>query len=695
MEHGVKPGGHYRFGYHSGCRHIPDYPSLYTRIIPAARRGNDEREIRMHASLRILVRYIAPAILILAATTGVSNAANSWASGTVTGGRGLLNIEAARTYGEGMLVFSPMIMSMEKKTWFQIAPGQYRYATDKPSVFSLPLTIGLTNEIDVTAAIFGYHDARPLIDMQNAALGYGLPLSQVGATYLGVKIRLPLPIDSRYQVAGRIGAFLDTSREELDGFNYFWTRKGTTIESSIYETVDLTSFLSMYLEQGYVISASPIYDDQIVGSIGVRTWIKNRLALGVEVNNRTFLGVSPQSALYALAHPGAYTGADGTAGTASFLRDSKADMMRDHLVVAPSLALRLSRFLSLGAGVNINIADQVSPKEKYQYVAGLTFSGDVRSMFDTDRDGVRNNLDREIRTSRGYPVDRFGVSLDSDGDGVPDGRDRQPDTPRGAMIDAEGRGVDSDDDGVYDGLDMEPETPHGSPVDRFGVALDDDHDGIPNDRDLEPATRPGSVVNAHGVSRDSDGDGVPDGIDVEPGTRRGVKVNSVGASLDTDEDGVPDGIDEEPNTPKGVLVDKKGRALVKQEIGLLSEGVLKLSTLTFKPSATTLDQDAVRALDEIGRLLIKYPTLRIQIEGHADDTNNPETNFRISRDRARTTLEYLLKRFPSLGRERFRTVGFGANKPPADAVQDARKGNRRVDFVVINRGELLRVISDN
>ena len=567
---------------------------------------------------RAVLRCFIPTLIIFMAAAGNSFAINPWSTGTVTGGRGMLNTESARTYGEGMLVFSPMMLSMEKRTWFQFSPGQYLYTTDKPSVYTFPLTVGLTDEIDLTAAVFGYHDARSLLDKRNVSLGYGLPVSQVGATYLGVKIRLPFPIDSKYQIAGRIGAFLDTSHDELDGLNYFWSRKGTTIESSIYETIDLTPFLSMYLEQGYVISSSPIYDDQIVGSVGLRTWIKNRLALGVEINNRTFLGVSPQSALYAWAHPGTYSGGDNSSGTASFLRDSKADMIRDHLVIAPSAALRLGRFLSLCAGLNINIADQVTPREKYQYVAGLTFSGDIRSFFDTDKDGVRNNADREVRTTRGYPVDRFGVSLDSDGDGVPDGRDRQPDTPRGARIDAEGRGIDSDGDGVYDGLDMEPETPFGSPVDRFGIALDDDRDGIPNDRDKESATRPGAVVNVHGVSLDSDGDGVPDGIDVEPGTRHGVKVNSVGASLDTDEDGVPDGIDEEPNTPMGVLVDKKGRALVRQEIGLLSEGVLKLTTISFKPSSTTLDQNAVRSLDEIGRLLVRYPALRIQIEGHAE-----------------------------------------------------------------------------
>jgi OmpA-OmpF porin, OOP family len=102
------------------------------------------------------------------------------------------------------------------------------------------------------------------------------------------------------------------------------------------------------------------------------------------------------------------------------------------------------------------------------------------------------------------------------------------------------------------------------------------------------------------------------------------------------------------------------------------------------------------ALDETGKLLLKYPSLVIQIEGHTDDAGNPETNYRLSRERAKSVLEYLLRKFPSLGRDRLRSMGFGADKPIAsNATAEGRKMNRRVDFVVINRGELSRIRTEN
>jgi outer membrane protein OmpA-like peptidoglycan-associated protein len=615
-------------------------------------------------------------------------------STTAPGGRGLLFLQSARTYGQGMLVFGVKGIGMRKEASILTSPGSSYTAEDNPVIAAVPLTLGLTNEIDLNATLFAFHDSRSLVNNRKVALGYGTPRAGLGASYLGVKIRLPLPVKSRFQAAGKFGAFLDTSREELDGMNYFWTRKGTTIESSIYESYDLAPFLSLNLEQGYVISNSNLYDDQVIGGLGLQFFVKNRVALNLEVNNKTFLGVSPQSAFYAERHPWKYGGAGSS--VPSFLKDTHADVLRDYLVFSPSVSLRMARNLSIDLGANINLADQVSPKEKYQITAGVTVSGDIRALLDSDHDGIPNNIDRELHTPKGYPVDRNGAALDSDGDGVPDGRDRQLDTPRGSRTNENGVGIDSDEDGVYDGLDMEPATPYGSPVDRFGVALDDDHDGVPNDRDEEPATRYGAVVDFRGVAFDSDGDGVPDGIDVELNTAKGAKVDASGASLDTDGDGVPDGIDEEPNTPEGVLVDKKGRALVKQEIGFLNEGFIRLNSLRFGPASTSLEQDFASVLDEIGKLLLKYPTLVIQIEGHTDDSGNPETNYRLSRERAKSVLDYLLKRFPGLSRERFRVVGFGADKPVAsNATPEGRKENRRVDFVVINRSELLRIKINN
>lgn len=610
-------------------------------------------------------------------------------STTMTGGRGLLLMQSARTYGQGYLVFGLKGFSMENESSVRYAPGKYYQTHDKPLVAALPVSLGLTNEIDLTAAVFAFRDARSLLDNRDIAAGYGSPDQGIGASSLGVKIRLPLSPQSHLQIAGRFGASMDTSDRELDGMNYFWTRKGTSIESSIYETYDFSPSLSLNLEQGYVISGSRIYDDQLVGAAGLQLRLRNRVALNLEVNNRTFLGVSPQSAFHAAESASGIT--DANAASSSFLKDNRADFLRDYLVVAPSVVIRVNRFLSLDAGALFNLADQASPREKYQIAAGLTFYTDIRALLDSDDDGISNNRDAELHTPKGYPVDKRGAALDSDGDGVPDGRDMQPDTPHGAKTNFRGVGIDSDGDGIYDGLDMEPQTPRAAAVDRFGVALDDDRDGIPNDRDFEKNSLKGAIVDHNGRSLDSDGDGIPDGIDVEPQTPRGATVDALGASLDGDGDGVPDGIDEEANTPKGVLVDKKGRALIRQDTKLVNEGFIRLNTLHFEGTNLAPGPESVAVLDEIGQLLIKFPVLKIQIEGHTDDSGNPEKNYRISRDRARLVLEQLLKRFPGLRRDRFRVVGFGADKPLAsNATPDGRKANRRVDFVVINQSELLK-----
>jgi outer membrane protein OmpA-like peptidoglycan-associated protein len=606
-------------------------------------------------------------------------------STTYEGGLGLQYMQSARTFGKGTVVWGIRGITMDKESWVLSSSGTYVKKLDRPTILAVPLSFGLTDEIDMSSALFLFRDARSLKNIRDVTAGYGSPQQGIGATYLGVKIRIPFSMSSPVQVAGKFGAFMDTSQEELDGMNFRWTRKGTTIESSVYETFNFGHFLSLNLEQGYVKSDSKMYDDQVVGAAGLQLAMKNRVVMNLEVNNRTFLGAGPQSALNMA---GFFTTPSSLslANSPALQNDHSADFTKDFLVVSPSLALRVHRSLTLNLGANINIADQVKPKEKYQITFGMTLNTDIKSMIDSDGDGVYNYQDAEPNTPKGFKVDKRGVSLDTDGDGVPDGRDLQPDTPKSAVADADGVGIDTDEDGVYDGLDREPQTPRGAPVDKFGVELDDDHDGVPNDRDKELNTPKGAVIDKDGLALDDDGEGVPNGIDIEPDTPKGAKVNAQGASMDSDGDHVPDGIDIEPNTPKGVLVDKRGRGLIKQENSRVSEGIMRLNTIHFGPLSTGLTKESYPVLDEIGLLLQKYPTLQIQIEGHTDNSGDTEINFRLSRERARDALDYLLKKYPSLKRDRFRIVGYGSDKPiSSNTTAEGRRSNRRVEFHIIKR----------
>ncbi|MFC1651340.1 OmpA family protein [Candidatus Latescibacterota bacterium] len=640
---------------------------------------------------RFSLQYIVVITLIHSVSVTVSAQPNELSS-AIEGGRGLMYMQSARTYGKGAIITGAKGLVMSRKSTVLSKTGKTVEELNYPVVLGLPVTFGLTDEVDITASFYGFNDARIIKDLSDVTAGYGDPVGGIGSSRLGVKIRMPMSVDSRIQIAGKFGALIDTSREQIDGMNYRWSRTGTDIETSIYETFDINSYMSLNLEQGYVVSGSDIYDDQIVGAAGLQIHIKDMLTVNLEIANRTFLGVSPYSALKAGGNEDMYETINGVplTGNPAYLKDSSADYSEDFFVFSPSVVIKLNKNVSMDIGANINIADHTEPKESLQGVIGLTFRNEMKSMIDSDRDGINNKIDMEPDTPQGYPVDKDGVSLDTDRDGVPDGADNEQDTPVGAKVNSSGIGLDSDSDGVYDGLDMEPDTPAGCEVDQFGVAFDDDRDGVPNGLDKESFTLIGAIVDSDGVSLDSDSDGVPDGIDIEEDTPLGAVVRSYGAAIDSDNDGIPDGIDMDPDTEIGVLVDKSGRALVRKEYGLLVKGIIRQNTIGFTIGSSEISVDSFGILDEIGSLLIKYPALKIQIGGHADSVGESSNNYELSRERALNVREYILTHFSEINKDRLIAVGFGSEKPiVSNTSTEGRNQNRRVEFDVINQGDIL------
>lgn len=612
----------------------------------------------------------------------------------VEGGRGLMYMQTARTAGRGQLTIGMYSMIMEKESRvYDAASDRFSLRTDKPSVLALPVTFGLTEEIDINFASYMIHDTRTLYDKTDVNAGFGNVGSGMGSTKLGMKVRMPFSHESPFQIAGSFNAVFDTSNKQAYDMNYRWTRTGTDIETSFHETFELTPAVTLHFTQGYVFSGSDTFDDQIVGGVGLSIANGSRVSLSLELNNRTFLGVGPQSLLKAGDDPDRYLEAtqDNDIGDPTQLKDDSDDFLEDFFILTPSVNIRLTPAVALHAGVNYNLADQIDPHESWQFTGGITFQRAFPRLMDTDRDGVHDGRDREPTTPPGYPVDEDGVSLDTDGDGVPDPMDREPATPAGAVTDQYGIGIDSDGDGVFDGLDSEPETPEGAKVDIHGVALDTDDDGVPDIFDEQQNTPKGAEVDSRGRYRDTDGDGVPNGLDREPGTPHGAVVDSDGVGIDTDSDGVPDGLDREPATPAGILVDKSGRALLTHEARLIKEGLIRSDMINFEAFSATLTPESYASLDEIGMLLVKYPEIRMQIEGHTDSSGINSENLKLSRERALAVRTYLLEHFPDIERTRLRAVGFGDKRPIAsnDTAQ-GRRLNRRVEFVIINKDEILR-----
>ena len=286
-----------------------------------------------------------------------------------------------------------------------------------------------------------------------------------------------------------------------------------------------------------------------------------------------------------------------------------------------------------------------------------------------------------------------GKSKDQDLDGVRNWLDQCPNTPIGAKVNATGCPIDSDGDGVFDGLDKCEGTPKGARVDKKGCPTDADGDGVADGIDTCPDTPKGAKVDAVGCPMDSDGDGVLDGLDLCENTPKGAVVDGKGCPVDSDGDGVADGIDQCPATPAGLKVDVNGCPIEvsEKETQLLDTGMIRLQDINFDVNKASIKPESFPVLDEVAAILLQYPTLNLEIGGHTDNTGTKVKNVTLSEARAKSVLNFLLQKYPTLDGSHFTTVGYGPMVPVApNGTSLGRAKNRRVEFKVTN-AEVLKI----
>lgn len=115
-------------------------------------------------------------------------------------------------------------------------------------------------------------------------------------------------------------------------------------------------------------------------------------------------------------------------------------------------------------------------------------------------------------------------------------------------------------------------------------------------------------------------------------------------------------------------------------------GVATASNLVFKSVHFELDRaeltaEATKTLADGAQRLLANPSLRIRVEGHADERGGTEYNLALSERRAQAIRTYLM----DLGvqRERIETVAYGEEKPISTAHDEAAwAANRRGELHV-------------
>jgi outer membrane protein OmpA-like peptidoglycan-associated protein len=109
--------------------------------------------------------------------------------------------------------------------------------------------------------------------------------------------------------------------------------------------------------------------------------------------------------------------------------------------------------------------------------------------------------------------------------------------------------------------------------------------------------------------------------------------------------------------------------------------IVNMSDVLFDFNKFALKPEAREKLAKVSGILLAYPNLKLQVEGHTDNVGSDEYNQKLSEQRADGVRDYLVSQ--SVPNGNISAQGFGKTQPIADnSTNSGRAQNRRVELVV-------------
>lgn len=339
-----------------------------------------------------------------------------------------------------------------------------------------------------------------------------------------------------------------------------------------------------------------------------------------------------------------------------------------------------------------NVADSC-PRKKEDFDGFKDGDGCPES--DNDNDGILDAMDK--CPNKAEDIDQFEDNdgcpeLDNDKDGIEDSKDKCPNKRElfNQIEDEDGcPEIDTDKDGLLDPKDKcpkEAEDKDGFKDEDGCPDLDNDEDGVVDTKDKCP-----------NKAEDKDGfedlDGCPE--------------------LDNDQDGIVDKFDKCPNKPENYNGNEdsdgcpdKGKSLVN--VNVITNKINIQQKVYFALGSAVIATKSHKLLLTVASILNNNTQIKVvRVEGHTDDLGPKELNTRLSRERAKAVMDFMIKE-GKVDPKRLKSEGYGSARPLINidelvkkrqnkklswadrndarlALKAAREQNRRVDFVIADQ----------
>jgi outer membrane protein OmpA-like peptidoglycan-associated protein len=107
-----------------------------------------------------------------------------------------------------------------------------------------------------------------------------------------------------------------------------------------------------------------------------------------------------------------------------------------------------------------------------------------------------------------------------------------------------------------------------------------------------------------------------------------------------------------------------------------------LNNILFETGKSLLRKESIPTLNDMVEVMKLKPTMVIEISGHTDNVGTPESNLKLSSDRANAVKNYLVQH--GVAATRIQTKGYGDTQPTAsNDTDEGRQKNRRTEVKII------------
>ena len=148
-----------------------------------------------------------------------------------------------------------------------------------------------------------------------------------------------------------------------------------------------------------------------------------------------------------------------------------------------------------------------------------------------------------------------------------------------------------------------------------------------------------------------------------------------------------DSAEPQPDEPKEPSVQREQAPIEAIEARITDKKIVISGKVMFEYNRAVIKSASHGLLNGVAKALKKHPEIiKIRIEGHTDSDGNAKYNRQLSKKRAKSVMEYLVK--AGINENRMSASGYGEEMPIASNDSDeGKEKNRRVEFTIIERAK--------